>query len=87
MCHESQSYRWQWKGLHQNPKMMEETDFLGISALSLECAMSTALRGEGWGGMEMFLLPCVEHFGEDTQLGARWVFHKACWFLWGLVLA
>ena len=27
--------------------MMEETDFLGISALSLECAMSTALRGEG----------------------------------------
>ena len=43
-------------------QMMEETDFLGISALSLEGAMSTALRGEGWGGMEMLLLRCIGKF-------------------------
>ena len=43
-------------------QMMEETDSLGISALSLEGAMSVALRGACWGGMEMLLLPCVENF-------------------------
>ena len=43
-------------------QMMEETDSLGISALSLEGAMSAALRGEGWGGMEMLLVPCVGNF-------------------------
>ena len=40
-------------------QMMEETDSLGISAPSLKGAMRAALRGEGWGGMEMLLLPCV----------------------------
>ena len=43
-------------------QMMEETDCLGISALSFKGAMSAALRGEGWGGMEMMLLPCVGNF-------------------------
>ena len=42
-------------------QMMEETDSLGISALSLEGAMRAALR-EGMGGMEMLLLPCVGAF-------------------------
>ena len=37
-------------------QMMEETDSLGISALSLEGAMRAALRGEGRGGMEMLLV-------------------------------
>ena len=43
-------------------QMMEETDSLGISALSLEGAMSGALRGEGIDGMEMLFLPCVGTF-------------------------
>ena len=48
--------------LAPDSQMMEETDLLGISALSLEGAMSAALRGEGWGGTEMLLLPCVGNF-------------------------
>ena len=43
-------------------QMMEETDSLGISALSLEGAMRGALRGEGIDGMEMLFLPCVGTF-------------------------
>ena len=43
-------------------QMMEETDSLGISPLSLEGAMRAALRGEGWGGMEMLFLPRVQNF-------------------------
>ena len=50
------------KRLVPESQMIEETDSLGISALSLEGAMSAALRGEGWGGMEMLLLPCVGYF-------------------------
>ena len=45
--------------LSPESRMIEETDSLGISALGLEGAMNAALRGEGWGGMEMFLLPGV----------------------------
>ena len=33
--------------------------------------MRVALRGEGRGGMEMLLLPCVEPFEEDVRLGSR----------------
>ena len=40
-------------------QMMVETDSLGISALSLEGAIRAALQGEGWGGVEMLLFPCV----------------------------
>ena len=43
-------------------QMMEESDSLGMSALSLEGAMRAALRGEGWGGMEMSLLHAVGTF-------------------------
>ena len=62
MCHESQSYHWGLERLAPESKMMEETDSLGISGLSLEGAMSVALRGEGLGGMEMLLWPCVGTF-------------------------
>ena len=68
-------------------QMMEETDSLGISPLSLEGAMRAALRGKGWGGMEMLFLPRVRNFEEDMWLGTRWVLHKACRCLWGLILA
>ena len=43
-------------------QMMEETDSLGISALSLEGAIRAALRGEQMGGIEMLLLRCVGTF-------------------------
>ena len=55
-------------------QLMEETDSLGISALSLESAMSASLRGQGRGGMEMFRLPCVGTLEEDMQLVTRWHF-------------
>ena len=45
---------------------MEETDSLGISALSLEGAMSAALRDEGWGGMEMLLFALCRKFLKRT---------------------
>ena len=51
-------------------QMMEETDSLGISALSLEGAMGAALRGEGWGGMEMLILAV---WGEFLKRTCGWV--------------
>ena len=45
--------------------------FFGISALNLEGTMREALRGEGMGGMEMLLLPCVEPFEANMWLGTR----------------
>ena len=50
---------------------MEETDSLDISALSLEGTMRSALRGEGWGGMEMMVLPCVRTFGRGHVAGYK----------------
>ena len=43
-------------------QMLEETDSMGISALSLEGTIRAALRGEGMGAMEILLLPCVGTF-------------------------
>ena len=73
--------------LAPDSEMTEETDSLGISALSLEGAMRSALRGEGWGGMEMLILPCVGTFEVDMQLGTGLVIHKVCRCLWGLGVA
>ena len=68
-------------------QMMEETDSLGISALSFEDAMSAALTGEGWVAWRCCFCFVQETFQEDMQLSTSWVFHKACRCLWGLVLA
>ena len=48
--------------LASESKMMEETDYLGISAHSLEGAMRAALRGDSMDGMEMLLFPSVGTF-------------------------
>ena len=40
-------------------QMIEETDTLGISAHSFQCAMRAALTGEDMGCMEILVLPCV----------------------------